>query len=172
MIELERPVVRLFVGTGDFPTMRPIEQKRRNAGWYMAQVADRSDRKYDLAHRQFKDAIVVIHGSCPGACVAYSVIDALNEGAYMVRAPLQYMMSEDEGSYPILKRAREFARAVPDAYLRDPRLFVSPNALMEFVREEVLRSPHLATGYRTFPKYQNLERPTNLSPQYFPVFAS
>ena len=170
MFSSERPVVRLFVGKGDFHAMRDLEQKREDAGWYMARVADVSDRKYALARSLFKDSIVVVNGSCPGACVAFSIIEALEEGAWMVRAPITNMMTEDEGAAPILKRARELVCAVPEQFLGDPRLVVSPIGLVSSLRREVLQHPEWETGYRTFDKYKTNVLPVHRRSESRPIF--
>jgi hypothetical protein len=118
------PVIKIFLGKGDFVDQLPLAEKRERQGWDMAE--NLYDPAYQKAKERFVGATVVIEGAGSGACVAFAAEDALKEKAHRVVVDFAYTKTSNEGSDPVQTRARKFFEQLPSRYASDERLLVKP----------------------------------------------
>ncbi len=128
-------VIRIFVGEGDYPSQKPLADKRRKQGWAMGKSTESDDIRASM--EKANGALVVIHGADASECVPILAAEALARGATRVVIPLDKVRTSFEGHDPLMTRAHEMAERLDvQTALQDPQLTVTPTRVWKKAKHQ------------------------------------
>lgn len=129
MKELKRPVIRIFVGEGDFCSQTALAEKRRRQGWVVGKRDDSPE--IVQATRSSKSAIVVGNGADARLCIAAVIDDSFSSGAERVVIPLNHIRTAFAQDDTLFSCALALARGLHEKgrSLYDVRMLITPTAV-------------------------------------------
>ena len=137
MKESKRPVIRIFVGEGDFRSQTTLAEKRRRQGWVVGKRDDSPE--IVQATGAAKGAIVIGNGADARLCMAAIIDDSFSVGAEQVVIPLHHVRTAFGTDDTLFSCALALARGLHEKgrSLDDARLLVTPTAVWKRAVEQV-----------------------------------
>lgn len=137
MKESNLPVIRIFVGEGDFRSQTPLAAKRRRQGWAVGKRDDSPEIRQatGAAH----GAIVIGNGADARLCMAAIIDDSFASGAKRVVIPLHHIRTAFGTDDSLFSCALALARGLVEKGrpLDDERLLVTPTAVWKRAIEQM-----------------------------------